>query len=384
MEDLLLMNCLLYNSKDEESVDILIKQGKIFQLGKIANVDGNTCQLELNGRIVTPGFIDIHIQGAGGADILEGTLASLQTISRTLARFGTTGFLATTVIQANQENPHLELAAKWTGKDLGGAHLLGIHVEGPFVNPIKRGGISIDNISNPSLKALEDILDITGSSLKMMTIAPELNNVIDLIHRLVNSGVIASFGHSNATYEETKIGIEAGISHVTHIFNAMPPLHHRIPGPIPAIFESRNVSAQIIADGVHLHPSIVNLIYEGLGSERSVCITDGLPAIGLPEGNYLYNQREYEAKDGVARYLDGTLIGTALALDQIVMRFKTFTHCSLETAIDTISQNPARILGLEDRKGAIKVNHDADLVILDHDYSVWATIINGKIVYQKG
>ncbi|MBL7074862.1 N-acetylglucosamine-6-phosphate deacetylase [candidate division KSB1 bacterium] len=382
--ELILKNCKLYYSlNDSELVDVLIQDGVIIQIGKITNNHENGHFLDTDGRIVVPGFIDVHIQGAGGADILDGSLDALQTISKTLARFGTTSFLATTVVHSNSDNIHLELAAKHTGENLGGANLLGIHLEGPFVNLQRRGGMSRSSISDPSTKTLEDILNITAASLKIMTIAPELDGSLDVIHQLVNRGVVASFGHSNATYDETKIGFDAGISHVTHIFNAMPPFHHRTPGPLLAIFEANDISVQIIADGVHLHPGIIKMIYQIIGEGRSICITDGIQAIGLPEGRYLYNGREYESKDGVARYLDGTLIGTAIGLDQLAMRFKKFNNCSFEAAMNTVAKNPAKLLGIEDRKGSIGVGKDADLVVFDTDYSVWATIIDGRIIFQK-
>jgi len=382
--ELFLANCNLYNSLNKkELVDILIQNGVIRQIKEKKNNCEKVNLLNADGRTVAPGFIDVHIQGAGGADILDGAVNALQTISKTLARFGTTSFLATTVVHSDKDNHHVELAAKYTGKNLGGAHLLGIHLEGPFINTQKRGGIATTNICSPSPKVLEDILNTTGDSLQIMTIAPELNGSLDIIRRLVDYGVIASFGHSNATYEETKIGFDAGISHVTHIFNAMPPLHHRTTGPLLAIFEAEDISAQIIADGIHIHPGIINLIYKLLGEDRCICITDGIQAIGLPEGKYVYNGREYESKNGVARYLDGTLIGTAMSLNQISMRFKQFTNCSLEKAINTVSRNPGKLLGIENRKGTIEVGKDADLVIFDDDYSVWATIVAGNVVYKK-
>jgi len=381
---LLLRNCMLYNSlNDGNAVDILVQDGIIVQIGKVSKNHESGHLLDADGRMVVPGFIDVHIQGAGGADILDGTLDALQTISKTLARYGTTSFLATTVVHSHKDNHHLELAAQYTGENLGGAHLLGIHLEGPFVNPKKKGGMATTSIYDYSSKALDDIFNITGSTLKMMTIAPELAGNLDAINRLVDFGVIASFGHSNATYDETARGLKAGITHVTHLFNAMPPFHHRSPGPLPAIFENEDVSVQIIADGVHLHPSVVNMAYQLVGEKRTICITDGIQAIGLPEGRYLYNGREYESKNGAARYLDGTLIGTAISLEQISLRFMEFTACSLETAINTGTKNPAKLLGIADRKGTIEIGRDADLVVLDKDLSVWATVIAGRVVFQK-
>ena len=381
-KQLLLRNCRRYDTPTQ-SVDILIVDGKIRRIeSTIDQTDTDAEIIDANRAYVAPGFIDVHIQGAGGFDILDAKPEGLKTISRTLAKFGVTGILATTVFQTDHKNEHLKLIAQTNNKDLGGAHILGVHLEGPFINPAKKGGISENCILPASQYELAHIFDITGKRLKMMTIAPELPGNLKIIERLANQQIIASFGHSNASYEETQRGIKAGICHVTHFFNAMPALHHRSPGPIPAIIENQRISVQLIADGVHLHPAIIRGVYQCISSDRIICITDGIQAIGMPEGRYVYNGRDYISKDGAARYLDGTLIGTALPLNQIARRFKEFTHCTLQQAVDTVSFNPVRLLGLENQKGSIAIGKDADLVIMDQDFNVDMTIINGKIVHR--
>jgi N-acetylglucosamine-6-phosphate deacetylase len=331
--------------------------------------------------VLAPGFIDVHIQGAGGADVLDGTPEALATIARTLPRFGTTSFLATTAMHYHKPNHHLQVAAGLVGKDLGGAHLIGIHLEGPFINMEKRGGMSPTCIGQPSAATLQELFQLTGSALKMMTIAPELEGALSIIRQLVAAGVVASFGHSAATYEQTLQGIRAGISHVTHLFNAMSPFHHREPGPLAAIVEQEQVTAQLIADGVHVHPAALRLAWRLFGPQRLIAITDGIQAIGLPEGRYIYNGREYESHNGIARYLDGTLIGTAVGLNTLINRLRQFTGCSLREAIDTATHNPARLLGL-DSKGSLEVGKDADVVLLDMDGSVWATLVAGKVRFH--
>ena len=381
---LLIKNCrLLDPPHKEKSVDILIKDKIIERTGEIDLPEIETDSvINADGRIASPGFIDVHIQGAGGADILDGTKGALQTISKTLSRFGVTGFLATTVVKPDQNNKHLINIVNNIETDLGGAKILGIHLEGPFVSLKKRGGISPDSIYPPSEQSLNEILDVTGSHLKMMTIAPEIKDNLEIIKNLRARNVIASFGHSDATYEQTKEGIRAGINHVTHIFNAMRTLHHRDPGPLPAIFETGSISAQIISDGVHIHKGVVKLLYKILGQDRCICITDGIQAMGLPEGRYFYNGREYESKNGAARYLDDTLIGTSLSVGEIAQRFRKFTDCSLGISLDTITKNPAKLLGIYN-KGSIDVGKDADIAILDYDSSIWLTLVNGKVVYRK-
>jgi N-acetylglucosamine-6-phosphate deacetylase len=339
--------------------------------------------LDAGGRLLAPGFIDVHIQGAGGADVLDATPEALATIAQTCARSGVTSYLATTVYKPGQDNRHLEVASECIGRDLGGARLLGTHLEGPFISPKKRGMIQPDCLTDPSPSALDAILRRTGGGLAMMTVAPELPGGLDLVRALVDRGVVASLGHTSASYEETLRGFDAGINHVTHLFNAMPSLHHRDPGPLAAIFERPDVTVQVIADGVHSHPSVVRLAWAAVGPGRFVTITDGMQALGLPDGHYTYNDIPYEARDGAARYKDGTLIGTALGLNRILARLIQFTGCSTATAIRTVTENAAAVLGLNKKTGSIAIGYDADLVLLNEDLSVYTTVVAGRVVYQS-
>ncbi len=381
MTSLLITNAKLYDAPESTPLSsVLIRQGVIEKVGRADRADQ---VLDAGGRIVAPGLIDVHIQGAGGADVLDATPEALETMSRTCARFGVTSFLATTVYKPGQENRHLKVAAACVGRDLGGARLLGTHLEGPFISPQKRGMIQLDCITLPSAAILDDIYASLGDTLKMMTVAPELPGSAEIIRRLLDYGTVASFGHSKANYDETVRGFGMGITHVTHLFNAMASLHHRDPGPLAAIFEKPDITCQVITDGVHIHPAVLRLAYHALGPKRFVTITDGMHAMGLPDGHYVYNKLEYESKDGTARYKDGTLIGTALGLSQMLGRLTQFAPCNAATAIETVTENAAAVLGLGRTKGAIAPGRDADLVILDRDLSVHATIVAGRIVYQQ-
>jgi len=381
MTSLLVTNCRLYDASDSAPLSsILIRQGTIETVGRADRADR---VLDAEGRIVAPGLIDVHIQGAGGADVLDATPEALETISRTCARFGVTSFLATTVYKPGQDNRHLNVAAECVGRGLGGAHLLGTHLEGPFISPHKRGMIQPDCQTSPSKAVLDDIYALLGDTLKMMTVAPELPGSAQIVRTLVDKGAVASFGHSKATYDETIRGFEMGITHVTHLFNAMASLHHRDPGPLAAIFERPDITCQVITDGVHIHPAMLRLAFNALGPERFITITDGMQAMGLPDGHYVYNNLQYESKDGTARYKDGTLIGTALGLSQMLARLTQFTSCSVPVAIKTVTENAAQVLGLGQAKGSIAPGRDADLVILEKDLSVHATIVAGQVVYPS-
>lgn len=384
MASLVITNCRLYDAAGNAADScVQARDGKIFRIGPMTKGIKADKVLDAQGRILAPGLIDVHIQGAGGADVLDATPEALATISKTCARFGVTSFLATTVYRPGMDNRHLEVAAQCTGRGLGGARLLGTHLEGPFISLDKRGMIQPSCITDPSILALGDIYALLGDSLRMITIAPELAGSLDLVKTLIDRGTIPSFGHSNATYDQALRGFDAGIRHVTHLFNAMPSLHHRAPGPLAAIFERPDVTCQVITDGVHSHPSMLRLTYHALGPARFITITDGMQAIGLPDGRYVYNGIPYEAKDGAARYKDGTLIGTALGLNQMLARLIRFTGCSLPTAIDTATKNAAAVLRVADTKGSLAKGKDADLVVLNDDLSVYATIVDGQIVYQS-
>ncbi len=383
-QELLITNCRLFDaSEGEEVISVLVRDGLIAAIGRASDTCTGGNVLDAQGRILAPGFIDIHIHGAGGADVLDETPEAFETISQTCARFGTTAFVATTVFKPHQANRALTVAAEQVGRDLGGARMLGIHLEGPFISTRRKGAILPECVSPPSQQILDEILEVTRGHLKIMTIAPELPGADEVIGRLVGCGIVASFGHSAATYEQTLAGFDAGISHVTHLFNAMSAIHHRSPGPLTAIFENEQVSAQLICDGVHIHPALVKLAFGILGAERVVAITDGMQALGLGDGRYIYNGLEYKSRDGVNRYRDGALIGTALPLNRLVERLIRFTGCSLEAAIRTATENAARAIGVEQRKGCIAEGKDADLVLLEPDLSVWATMVGGKIVFRK-
>lgn len=340
--------------------------------------------LDAAGRAVIPGLIDLHVHGAGGADVMDGTPDAVATVGRTLARVGTTAYLGTTFLRPRQHNRHMPLLAEATaGPRAGGARLLGIHLEGPFIHPKRRGGIPGDALLDPSPGAMDDVLALAAGALRLMTIAPELDGALPLIGRLVDSGVVASFGHSDADYDRTRDGLAAGITHTTHLYNAMRGLHHRDPGPLVALHEEAGVSVQLIADDVHVDRRVVRWTQEIFGRDRCVCVTDGMRTIGLPDGEYRLGDLEYTSRDGVTRYSDGTLIGTSLPLLEIVRRFARYTGCSLAEAVETASINAARALGVHARKGSIEAGKDADLVVLDDDGSVWATVVEGEVVYRK-
>lgn len=364
---------------------ILIRDGKIIQVGGRFEPSKSDTVLDAKGRLVTPGFLDYHLQGAGGADVFDGTPEALHTIARTCARYGVTGFLATTLYFPDEDNSHVINAADNTGPIPEGAELLGIYLESPFISPQKLGMIPVKAAHVPSEKMLDQILEVTGGKLRIMVTAPELDGIEGIISLLSGSGIVCSFGHSSATYEQTVQGFKYGLRYVTHLFNAMPSMHHRDPGPFPAIVEAENVVAEIICDGAHIHPAMVKFAVDNLGNDRFSLITDGMMAIGKPDGTYEYGKKglRFTTKDGIARYTDGTLMGTATSINTLLKRCLEFTGLPVPAAVRAASLTPAKVLGIDKKKGSLEEGKDADVVILNDDFSVWKTIIGGEVVWDE-
>ena len=337
---------------------------------------------------ITPGLIDLHIHGAGGRDLMEGTAEAVAAVSRTLAEHGTTSYLATSVVRRHAEgNRHLEVAAELTQASSGGAQVLGIHVEGPYVNPARGGLIRPERIWPPERKDLAQLLSLTKGSLRMMTLAPELPGILDLLPILSDSGAVGSLGHTDATFDQARAGFSHGIRHVTHLYNAMRGLHHREPGALGAVLVDHAVTAQLIPDGVHVHPEILRWTAQTLSSDAIVLITDALPAAGLPDGEYAYDGRPYTSKGGTVLHHHGSaderLFGTTLLLDGMVQRAVRFMGVSFQQAVAMASINPARTLGLDKKIGRLAAGLRADLVFWNRDGKVIETIIRGRTIWRK-
>ncbi|MEM3026260.1 MAG: N-acetylglucosamine-6-phosphate deacetylase [Thermoproteota archaeon] len=376
---MLIKNARIVNPWGETFGDVLIDRGRIRKIGKpiYGYMEGESIDLE--GDFLFPGFIDVHIQGAGGADILDEEEEAIKVISETCAKCGVTSFLATTVYKPGFENKHLEAALNGVSRGLSGARFLGFHLEGPFISKEKRGMIQESSVCEPSVKVLSEIMDKCKGWLKMMTLAPELDGAEKIIRLLIKNRVIVSFGHSSADYEQTLKAIRIGVKHVTHFFNTMQPIHHRAPGPAIAVFESKDVTVQIISDGVHIHPSMVRFATRVLGDDRIVLITDGVRSTGLPDGKYVYDGVEFISSNGTAKYPNGTLIGTSAGMNELAKRFIRFTDMPLTTVAKVASYNPAKLLGIEECKGSIEEGKDADMVVMKNDFSVRMSFIGGSL-----
>ena len=333
--------------------------------------------IDAEGAYVSAGFIDLHIHGSGGADVMDATPEALEQLSATLLRSGTTGFLATTMTMSEEEIvAALENVWKYGGS-VSGAQILGVHLEGPFINPDRHGAQDRRYVRKPDMDLIAPYMEM----IKMITLAPEVEGAKQFIAdmRSTYPEVILSIGHSDASFEIAQQSFEWGISHATHLFNAMNPLHHRAPGIVGAVFES-DVSCDIIADLVHLHPALLSLVYR-MKRERLVLITDAMRAGCMKCGSYDLGGRSVEVSKGKALLSDGTLAGSVLKINEALANMVRHTAMTCTEAVDAVTRLPARMLGL--KKGQLRQGYDADIVIFDEDFGIISTIVGGTIKYKK-
>ncbi|MGF9911130.1 N-acetylglucosamine-6-phosphate deacetylase [Paenibacillus ehimensis] len=358
---------------------VLVENGRIAEVKEGRHEAPNG--IDGQGGLLIPGMIDVHIHGADGFDMMDGTPESVEAVSLACARTGCTSFLATSVSSTiGQLLAMIESVRRAAGHE-SGARIAGIHMEGPYLHPKRKGMQNERYLRHPDLAEMEEILRQTGELMKMVTLAPELPGGKELVAHLAAKGIIVALAHSDATYEEAKEAFALGASHMTHCFNGMRPIHHREPGLIVAALEDKRVSLQAIVDGVHLHPAIVRLMHRVKGPEGMVLITDALQAMGLGDGTYLFGGHQVEVKDGVARLQDGSLASSTVTMN-MALRQTVELGIPLHEAVAMASTTPARILGLSG-KGRIEPGADADLALLDADYNVRWTMIEGEFVYGQ-
>jgi N-acetylglucosamine-6-phosphate deacetylase len=383
-----LKNGIIYTERQVlGSGTILMEEGKISRITQhLSAFPPDAQRLELpDGTRIIPGLIDLHIHGAAGVDVMDATPEAMETLARVLPREGTTAFLATTITQVPDAIERaLSNAARFISRGKTGmAECLGIHLEGPFIHPDRAGAQPKEHIQRPDPDLARRWQELTGGLIRLVTLAPEREGGLELVRCFRELGVIVSIGHSDATYEECANAIREGASHVTHLFNGMRGLHHREIGVAGAAFLRKELSVELIADGIHVSPEMVRIAYGSITSQRLILITDAMRAKCLRSGIYELGGQVVRVEDGEARLSDGTLAGSVLQMNDALNNMRRFTGCSMEELIAMASANPARVLGVEDRKGSIAEGKDADLVALDEDGRVILTICRGEIAYRR-
>jgi N-acetylglucosamine-6-phosphate deacetylase len=372
---------------------VLVEQGRALEISPRSSrqVPAGVSVSDFGDRVMAPGYVDLHIHGSAGYDVMDDSAEALLAIEQLLARHGVTSYFPTTVtapmdatLRALErladavEKRELERERQHERKNADGkirALPLGIHLEGPFINHARRGVHPLGDLLAPKLATFEQFWQAARGRIRMMTIAPELEDAPEVIAEAARRGVCVSLGHSDADFAAAERGIAAGAWHATHTFNAMRPLDHRSPGILGAVLTDRRVSADIIADGVHLDPAIVKLVAKAKGPEQTVLITDAISATGMPNGRYRLGSFEVDVRDGKCM-AGGKLAGSVLTMDRAVRNLARFAEWDLPQAVAAASQNPARVARVAN-KGVLAVGADADFVVLNAEGEVLRTFVGG-------
>jgi N-acetylglucosamine-6-phosphate deacetylase len=360
---------------------ILIRDGEIEQVGprSALQLPSGAVEILATDSTAIPGFVDVHIHGAGGRDVMEADRAALSVITEKLAAFGTTSILATTVTASADDTCRAVegISSYITGQlqtNLARAEILGIHFEGPFLSRERRGVHPPEFLQLPSAELLQRFLQAANGNARILTIAPELLGAMPCIDAARSLGMVVSIGHTDATYEQARAAVAHGAHHATHVYNAMRPFSHRDPGVIGAVLTTPEVTAELIADGVHVDEIAMKMLLQAKGAEKVILISDGTSATGMPDGKYMLGGLEVTVIGGVCRDSGGRLAGSTLTLDR-ALRNIVKLGASIEDAVRMLTLNPATLLGIEFKKGALRTGADADIVLLNEALQiekVWA------------
>jgi N-acetylglucosamine-6-phosphate deacetylase len=358
--------------------ELRIEAGRIAAITH-APTGGDRRAPRYEAAFVAPGFIDLQVNGGFGVEVGEDSEA-IRTLAARLPETGVTAFLPTVITSPPEAYPKA-IAAFEAASATPGARPLGVHLEGPFLSPQRHGAHRRDIIESADSRLLDTCLE--SDAARLMTLAPERPDALALIEKLLKHRVLVSLGHTDATYEQFVAGVDAGARMATHLYNAMSPFEHRAPGAIGAALVDDRVTIGLIADGVHSHPASLRLAVRAKGVERIALVTDMMSAAGMPPGRYALGGQDVIVDGLSARLADGTLAGSLLTMDQAVRNMVQWADVTREDALRMASERPAALLGMENL-GRIAVGAAADLVLLNNDFSVRATIINGEVVYERG
>lgn len=355
---------------------ILIRDGVIESVGPRSGVTlpAGAKEIVAMDKIAAPGFIDVHIHGAGGHDVMEATEDALRAVARTIAAHGTTSFVATTVtaspdsICRSAEGIAQYIARQHQAEDCR-AQVLGIHFEGPFISSVRRGVHPPEFLKLPSAALLEQFIHAAKGHAQILTIAPELLGAMPCIDAARKAGLVVAIGHTDATYEQARAAIARGAHHAVHVYNAMRPFSHRDSGVIGAVLTTPEITAELIADGVHVDEIAMRMLLQAKGAGGVILVSDGISATGMPDGKYMLGTLEVTVSGGVCRNAEGKLAGSTLTLDRALRNIVNL-GTPLSDALRMLTLNPATLLGIEFKKGALRPSADADLLLLDEGLNV--------------
>ncbi|MGL6173903.1 MAG: N-acetylglucosamine-6-phosphate deacetylase [Cellulosilyticaceae bacterium] len=382
------MKCI-YNGKilkdGQELVGkALLFTDKIVDIIDEANIPQEGVELiDAKGNYISPGFVDIHIHGYHKVDVMDGNKEAVLTMANGICANGVTSFLATTMTMSREHITHALDAVKVAKEEqTQGAEILGAHMEGPYISETFKGAQNPQYIVNPTTEDI-DFVKSYGDLVKLITIAPEIDGALDFIKKLHEETNIAfSMGHTAATFEEAMAGIECGVSHTTHLFNGMNPLHHRVPGALGAALTS-DISAEAICDTIHIHKGLFPFLVKVKGTDKFVLVTDCMCAGGCEEGEYALGGQKVIVKDGSARLESGSLAGSVLTLNGALRNVLQNTKYPVAEAIKFATINPATVIHVEDTKGTLDIGKDADIIIFDEDVQIKQTINKGRTIYAN-
>lgn len=380
----LIKNALVLDrEKGFETRDLLIDSGKIIRIGKEIEVLEKDCEvLDAEGFYVVPGFIDIHMHGAAGIDIMKADPDQLTELSLFLASKGVTSFLATVMTDSRDNIEYaLENIRISMERGLMGAKIAGINMEGPFINPKYRGAHPLEHILKPDAGIINGFIRKSGNNIRLMTVAPELDGIEEIIRELEKETIVFCAGHSGIDFDGAKDAFKNSFRHVTHLFNAMTGIHHREPGLAGAALDSDGVTVEIIPDLIHVHGAVIQMIVKCKTPDRVVLITDSISAAGMGDGKLQFAGGSITVKDGAAVFDNGVLAGSTLTMIDGIRNMVKELGFRLEDAIKMASENPAKRINVFDRKGSLAEGKDADIAILDKKLNVCRTIIEGVTVY---
>lgn len=379
--------------QDLRDTVVLVEGEKIVAVGRQGNIpvpDGVKV-IDAGDKIMVPGFIDLHHHGAVGFDAAEGAEA-VKRIGQYLVRTGTTGWLPTVWLPTDDTLESLKAVVTAKEEGTGGADVIGLHLEGPFLAPKGIPGFEAvdERLRTPSIQEFMQFVEAAEGNLKLMGIAPELDGALELIREMRRVGVVPAVAHTKTTYEQFMRAVEAGARHATHTYNVMTGMHHRRPGVVGGVLTCDQVTGELIADGYHVSPVAMDILVRCKGFDKVALITDSVPLAGLPDGVYEMFGRTVVKKDGISRLegstsgMDGTMAGSEWPLNQDIYNLMDLVGVSLPNAIRMATLTPATIIGIEGYKGSIEPGKDADLVIIDDKMQIYLTMVKGEVVFKAG